>query len=45
MANNQEKAFNKKMGLFTLFTEKTKNERIMNKIYEKIKKSQCEKKD
>lgn len=26
------------MGLFTLFTEKTKNERIMNKIYDKIKK-------
>ena len=27
------------MGLFTLFTEKTKDERLMNKIYEKIKNS------
>jgi hypothetical protein len=36
--NNQVKPFNKKQGLFALFTEKSKPERTMNKIYDKIKK-------
>lgn len=34
--NNQAKPFNKKMGLFTLFSDKTTNEKIMNKIYEQM---------
>lgn len=35
---NQPKPFNKKLGLFTLFSDKTQNEQIMNKIYESMQK-------
>jgi hypothetical protein len=37
--NNQNKGFSKKLGLFTLFSEKSKPEKIMNKIYDEIKRS------
>eukprot|EP00347_Sterkiella_histriomuscorum_P009447 403341183 len=36
--NNQPKPFNKKLGLFTLFSDKTVGEKIMNKIYDQISK-------
>ena len=36
--STQTKPFNKKLGLFTLFSDKTTNEKIMNKIYESIQK-------
>ncbi len=37
----QPKPFNKKLGLFTLFSDRTNPERIMNKIYEQRKKDEA----
>ncbi|CDW86094.1 UNKNOWN [Stylonychia lemnae] len=37
MLQNQNKPFNKKLGLFTLFSDKTTGEKIMHKIYDQIK--------
>lgn len=36
--DNQPKPFNKKLGLFTLFSDRTQGEKIMNKIYQQIQK-------